>query len=168
MDIQCEPQGITVHRHNQTCRKYVLCVNGKSEELECPIGQAFSERESNCVKEEYADCLVVGSNRPPAFCPFMREPNQISVVPNIRDCNSFYICTAGRTIPLFCAPNLQYDEQKKWCDKAETVNCKVKKVQNKYKNSVKLSLFAGTKSPKFPQTIGIKRLPTREQRIDLP
>lgn len=121
-NFECPATGLVFNPHELICNRYVQCLNGVKTEITCPDSQEFNVELGNCVDAKFADC--VRKDRIPSFCPPITRPNQVTVVKNVRSCKNFYVCTAGLTIQLECAKNMEYVPEKEWCD--VTTDCKVR------------------------------------------
>lgn len=122
--VTCPERGLLFLPHEAACGKYIQCINGEKLELPCPDMQEFDPDLENCVDAKFADCKR--DDRIPSFCPAITKPNQVIVHENVRSCDNYYVCTAGRTIQLQCAENTKFVADKNWCD--VTSDCKVRSV----------------------------------------
>jgi hypothetical protein len=67
--------------------------------------------------------LVSAHGLPPGSCP-VPDPFEYAVLlPNPKDCSSFFICSNGVPIKLNCPAGLHFNDQLKVCDWPQNANC---------------------------------------------
>ena len=56
-------------------------------------------------------------------CPLDDDPMHPTLLPNPNDCSSFLMCVAGTPVEIKCPPSQYWNDDQKYCDYMENVNC---------------------------------------------
>ncbi|XP_063710069.1 uncharacterized protein LOC134838461 [Culicoides brevitarsis] len=118
-DKFCKPDTLHSIPHPFNCNLFILCFNGTAIERFCDDGLHYSAKDSVCLAPREAKCIADGT-----ICPKTNDVNDIVVVENIYDCNSFYMCFNGSPVPIQCGPNQHWNQEKGTCVLEENSNCK--------------------------------------------
>lgn len=71
--------------------RYILCVHGLEIPLRCAPGLHFSPTLRVCVSPEIAQC----DDGYFFECPEEDEPGVIVFIPDVEDCNAYFLCWQG-------------------------------------------------------------------------
>lgn len=100
----------------------LVCFDGIQNDRECTAGEHFSYYDGKCVAPFLADCSL------DAFlCRESQEIGAPVLVPNSRDCGSYYVCVGKTAVPLRCAPQQHFLPEKNWCVPEDESYCEVVK-----------------------------------------
>ncbi|KAG5678604.1 hypothetical protein PVAND_008265 [Polypedilum vanderplanki] len=116
---ECPSSGILKLPNPKSCTLYSLCFSGTIVEQSCSPGLFFSRSQLRCVRREDSDCEW-NTN----ICPTENDPNNIVFLPNIEDCQKYYICYNGSPQEFDCGPSLHWDPSQNWCIREEDSSCK--------------------------------------------
>ena len=67
--------------------KFILCFAGIPIERSCSPGLYWNIQYSRCVRRPDSDCVTDVN-----VCPISNDPNDIVIVPNDEDCQTYFIC----------------------------------------------------------------------------
>lgn len=119
-DKYCKPNELHSIPHPYKCNNFLLCFNGTAVERWCAEDLHFSAKHETCLPPREAHCIADGT-----ICPEVNDVNDIIVLENVYDCNSFYMCFNGSPIPIQCAPGQHWNQEKETCVLQQNSNCQV-------------------------------------------
>ncbi|XP_022816849.1 uncharacterized protein LOC111349831 [Spodoptera litura] len=112
--------------HPTLCNSFYVCAAGSAIQLFCSEGFEFDPNTGSCVPIAEGGCTMsqtttlaptTSTTTPPETttvdpnCP----PGTWGNVPHPELCNSFYLCTGGHAIQLFCSEGFEFDPEHKTC-----------------------------------------------------
>lgn len=119
-DKYCQPNELHSIPHPFDCNLFILCFNGTAIERYCAEGLHYSVKDSTCLTPREAQCVSDGT-----ICPSINDVNDIVVIENVYDCNSFYMCFNGSPVPIKCAPGQHWSQAKGTCVLEQNSECQV-------------------------------------------
>ena len=113
------------------CSLFYKCLNGSSYVKNCGLNLHFDPDKLKCISLEEANCQVNIRNDTKnneenyVLCPPQINPRDDILLPNLKDCSSFYHCSYGRPFLQFCPKGLHFNKKKRICDWIEKAKCKI-------------------------------------------
>lgn len=111
------------------CKYMYHCRDGQSFEAFCPGDMWFNPDSGICDYRENVVCHLDDAKAAKNPKEFIVCPTKDSREPNFKassvDCGRYYLCYHGKAIQRHCASDLQWNDDKKLCDMAKRVNCRV-------------------------------------------
>ena len=129
VDIECPSVGKKLFSHPFSCRKFVICLDGRQFDQDCEHGKHFSYIQEQCVSVEDAQCYIDYN-----LCPIVDDVFNPFIFASPRDCSVFYSCMLRNIIPGRCAPGLHFNPERLACDFPENVECTVSFIFDDLKN----------------------------------
>ena len=121
--IYCPPMGEEYYRlpDPDDCTQYYKCEGGKPILTKCPAGMIFDWYELTCTVSETAYCKASGPSQPGEVeCPV---GNDNTIIPNSKDCTTYYKCERGTPILIKCSEGLLFDWNLLTCTAPEKAYC---------------------------------------------
>lgn len=114
---ECPDEGVKFISHPTDCELYILCVDGEEvAELRCPAGLHFSRELRSCTHPMQAECEDF---------EFQCDPDDpsVSFLPDVTNCNAYFICIGGNQVPMTCAANQHWSFLLNQCTDPDTAMC---------------------------------------------
>lgn len=122
----------------EDCAKFWICRNYVPFPAYCPRENYFDIKTLTCVDPTKATCAGAPPSVPevpeepsspevqptPVDCPKHMKPGDNVLLPNPKDCGSFYQCVYGYPHLLHCPGGLHFNNKKKFCDWPQIAECK--------------------------------------------
>ena len=93
-----------------SCRDYIVCINGTGHWGKCPYPYLFNVDEQICDFEENTECF----NCPDNTLKFFKFP---------KTCNKYLLCYDGEPVIQECVDGLQFNARTERCDFPGNVDC---------------------------------------------
>lgn len=128
----CPEEGVKAISHPDSCEQYILCVNGFEIERNCPPGMHFSRDIRNCAHPLVANCQdnfvlpfadSTATTENGDICPNINSFQEMVFRPNMKDCQSYYLCAENEHVLFNCAEGYHWNYAKQKCMVAEKANC---------------------------------------------
>ncbi|XP_059058830.1 mucin-2-like [Achroia grisella] len=136
-----EPEVTFIVPHPELCNSFYVCIDGVSTQEFCPDGYEYDFDRWSCVRIAPGGCTYGQTTIPigtsditqpdsttattddasattesiltttPSICP----PGTFGNVPHPELCNSYYLCTGGIPIQVFCPDGQEFDPELRTC-----------------------------------------------------
>ncbi|XP_018316821.1 peritrophin-48 [Mycetomoellerius zeteki] len=102
-------------KHECTCTKYYLCIEGYKALFECPAGKHFDISTKTC--QPGTSCLQVtpSSISSPTSIPITSQCTENEYMPHECECNKYYECKVGRKALRECNDGMIFDKALQTC-----------------------------------------------------
>jgi len=119
-DEYCRKQNIEdgLHAHPSECKKYTLCLDGKSYNQECQGDLLFDAKTWSCNVPAEVTCIS-------DFCGNNNKEDGVYAHPS--RCGMYIVCSQGISYIESCASGLWFDVRKKNCNYETKVACTIDK-----------------------------------------
>lgn len=112
----CPPFGLYRLPHTRSCEKYIQCFAGEAVERDCGPGLEYSQSAEKCMEPALAQCYRTS-------CPLYNDPAQLVYMPDLLECDKYYLCHDNEPIPYRCAEGLHWDEVREYCTSPAEAEC---------------------------------------------
>ncbi|XP_058793727.1 uncharacterized protein LOC131665687 [Phymastichus coffea] len=119
---ECSQEGTGNERiaDPENCRKFYICRDYVPEMVVCPRPLYFDVKTFECVDPKLAIC---GELSEEPVCPAQQSLDENILIPNPKDCNTFYQCAYGYPHLQHCPEGLHFNPEKSWCDWPINAHC---------------------------------------------
>ncbi|ETN61749.1 hypothetical protein AND_006584 [Anopheles darlingi] len=114
--VSCPATGVKTLPVTGSCTKYILCIEGRQTQLECPAELQFDPAIGQCNVASIVNCLELN-------CPATDDPNNPVILPNPNNCREYFVCVRGEPQSLMCPVNTFFNPDKRACDLEANVPC---------------------------------------------
>lgn len=121
---------------SEDCGKFYYCKDFVPYPAYCPPRHYFDVKTLTCVDAAKATCAETATPAPeipeeptPSVdCPVQHGSDDNVLLPNPKDCKTFYQCVWGEPILLECPKGLHFNNYSKRCDYPNEAHCAVNKI----------------------------------------
>ncbi|XP_023327994.1 probable chitinase 10 [Eurytemora carolleeae] len=113
---KCEEGKFSVYPDPDSCSDFWQCINGCAQKVSCDDGFLFDEDLQMCEDEDKVDC---GCGHEISW---QGHPDGLYADPY--NCRQYWNVEDGVGIEQTCDEDYVFDEQNKWCDFPDRVDCK--------------------------------------------
>ncbi|CAH1643057.1 unnamed protein product [Spodoptera littoralis] len=112
--------------HPELCNSFYICDGDKPMQLFCVDGYEYDHGSRGCVEIAEGGCTFQSASTPEATTiadPPICVEGQYGKIPHPELCNSFYLCTGGQAIQLFCSEGFEFDPNVRECVRIAEGGC---------------------------------------------
>jgi hypothetical protein len=120
-DEGCPEEGIEEIPHPDSCKKFILCVNGFEVPRSCPDGLHFSPKLRECMEPEEAGCEDNDDDDDREECP----ETGIKSISHPDNCEKYILCVNGMEIKQECPAGLHFSRTLRECTTPKKAECEV-------------------------------------------
>ncbi|CAH1643056.1 unnamed protein product [Spodoptera littoralis] len=112
--------------HPELCNSFYICDGDKPMQLFCVDGYEYDHGSRGCVEIAEGGCTFQSATTTEATTiadPPICAEGQFGNIPHPELCNSFYMCTGGQAIQLFCSEGFEFDPNVRECVRIAEGGC---------------------------------------------